>query len=92
MPQIFRMGEYWTYFWTNENRPVEPIHVHIAKGSLLKMQQRYGLLVRGNLCSAIIIQGYLHTRCVILFRNGLYILERYVIIADSLYSGTASNI
>ncbi len=32
MPQIFRMGEYWIYFWTNENRPAEPIHVHIAKG------------------------------------------------------------
>ena len=32
MPQIFRMGEYWIYFWTNENKPVEPIHVHIAKG------------------------------------------------------------
>ena len=22
MPQIFRMGEYWIYFWTNENKPV----------------------------------------------------------------------
>ena len=32
MPQIFRMGEYWIYFWTNENKPVEPSHVHIAKG------------------------------------------------------------
>ena len=32
MPQIFRMGEYWIYFWTNENKPIEPIHVHIAKG------------------------------------------------------------
>ena len=21
MPQIFRMGEYWIYFWTNENKP-----------------------------------------------------------------------
>lgn len=33
MPQIFRMGEYWIYFWTNENKPVEPIHVHVAKGA-----------------------------------------------------------
>ena len=32
MPPIFRMGEYWIYFWTNENKPVEPSHVHIAKG------------------------------------------------------------
>ena len=32
MPQIFRMGKYWIYFWSNENKPVEPIHVHIAEG------------------------------------------------------------
>lgn len=33
MPQIFKMGEYYIYFWTNENDPLEPIHVHVAKGS-----------------------------------------------------------
>lgn len=32
MPQIFRLGEYWVYFWTNESKPLEPIHVHISKG------------------------------------------------------------
>ena len=32
MPQIFRMGKYYIYFWTNENEPLEPIHVHIAEG------------------------------------------------------------
>ena len=32
MPQIFRMGNYWIYFWANENEPVEPIHVHISEG------------------------------------------------------------
>ncbi|MCD8122007.1 MAG: DUF4160 domain-containing protein [Clostridiales bacterium] len=31
-PQIFRAGEYWVYFWTNESKPVEPVHVHISKG------------------------------------------------------------
>lgn len=25
MPQIFKMGEYYIYFWTNENDPLEPI-------------------------------------------------------------------
>ena len=30
MPQIFRFGDYWIYFWTNENKPLEPVHVHIA--------------------------------------------------------------
>ena len=32
MPQIFRLGSYWVYFWSNENKPLEPIHVHISKG------------------------------------------------------------
>ena len=25
MPRIFRFGEYWIYFWTNENKPLEPV-------------------------------------------------------------------
>lgn len=33
MPQIFKMGEYWIYFWTNESKSLEPIHVHISKGA-----------------------------------------------------------
>ena len=32
MPQIFKIGSYWIYFWANENRPLEPIHVHVAEG------------------------------------------------------------
>ena len=32
MPQIFRVGPYIIYFWSNENKPLEPIHVHIAIG------------------------------------------------------------
>ena len=32
MPQIFRIGSYIIYFWSNENNPLEPIHVHIAEG------------------------------------------------------------
>ena len=30
--QIFRVGPYSIYFWSNENNPLEPIHVHIAEG------------------------------------------------------------
>ena len=33
MPQIFRLGPYWVYFWTNENKPLEPIHVHVSEGN-----------------------------------------------------------
>ena len=32
MPQIFKIGSYWVYFWSNENDPLEPVHVHVAKG------------------------------------------------------------
>lgn len=32
MPQVFRIGPYIVYFWSNENDPLEPIHIHIAEG------------------------------------------------------------
>ena len=32
MPQIFKFGPYLVYFWSNENEPIEPIHVHISIG------------------------------------------------------------
>ena len=34
MPQVFRIGSYWVYFWSNENEPLEPIHVHVSEGAL----------------------------------------------------------
>ena len=36
MPQVFRVGSYWVYFWSNENDPLEPVHVHISKGKPVK--------------------------------------------------------
>ena len=33
MPQLFKIGPYWVYFWANENDPLEPVHVHVAKGA-----------------------------------------------------------
>ncbi len=33
MPQIFKIGGYWVYFWANESAPLEPIHVHISEGT-----------------------------------------------------------
>lgn len=33
MPQVFKIGSYWVYFWANENDPLEPIHVHVAQGT-----------------------------------------------------------
>ena len=33
MPQVFKIGSYWVYFWSNENDPLEPVHVHVALGA-----------------------------------------------------------
>jgi hypothetical protein len=30
MPQIFRIGSYSVYFWSNEGRPLEPIQFMLA--------------------------------------------------------------
>ena len=32
MPLIFKVGSYWVYFWSDENTPLEPIHVHVSQG------------------------------------------------------------
>ena len=32
MPQVFRIGPYLVYFWSDESHPLEPIHVHVAEG------------------------------------------------------------
>ena len=32
MPLLFSFGQYKVYFWSNENIPREPIHVHVAEG------------------------------------------------------------
>ena len=33
MPQVFKIGPYWVYFWSNEQEPLEPIHVHVHPGA-----------------------------------------------------------
>ena len=32
MPQIFSIGGYVVYFWSDEGEPKEPVHVHVAQG------------------------------------------------------------
>ncbi len=33
MPQVFKIGSYCVYFGSNENDPLEPVHVHVAQGA-----------------------------------------------------------
>lgn len=32
MPKLFMVLGYAIFFWSNENNPLEPVHVHVAKG------------------------------------------------------------
>jgi len=32
MPQVFRIGAYVVYFWSNEGVPLEPVHIHVSEG------------------------------------------------------------
>jgi len=32
MPLVIKVGAYVIYFWMDEGKPLEPIHVHIAEG------------------------------------------------------------
>ena len=33
VPSLFRLFGYIVYFWSNEGMPLEPVHVHVAKGT-----------------------------------------------------------
>ena len=33
MPQIFKIGPYFVFFWANESAPLEPVHVHVCQGA-----------------------------------------------------------
>ena len=30
MPRVFNVDQWVVYFWSNEGRPLEPVHVHVA--------------------------------------------------------------
>lgn len=48
MPQVFKMGPYLVYFWSNENEPLEPVHVHISKGTPSKDSTKVWLTKNGR--------------------------------------------
>ncbi len=33
MPSLFYALGYKVYFWSNEGKPLEPVHVHVSKGN-----------------------------------------------------------
>ncbi len=48
MPQIFKVGSYLIYFWSNENDPVEPIHVHVSEGVPSENSTKIWITQNGN--------------------------------------------
>ena len=48
MPQVFKVGSYWVYFWSNENDPSEPVHVHISEGSLQENATKVWITSKGK--------------------------------------------
>ena len=31
MPQVFKIGSYWVFFWSNKGAPTEPVHFRVAE-------------------------------------------------------------
>ena len=48
MPQVFKVAGYWVYFWSNENDPIEPIHVHIHEGKPVKNATKVWITMAGG--------------------------------------------
>lgn len=48
MPQVFKMGPYLVYFWSNENEPLEPVHVHVSQGVPSKNSTKVWLSKNGG--------------------------------------------
>ena len=48
MTQVFKIGAYWVYFWSNENLPLEPIHIHIAEGKPTENATKAWITKSGN--------------------------------------------
>lgn len=58
MPQVFKIGSYWVYFWANEGKPNEPVHVHISEGKPVENATKVWITSTGkcllaNNCSGI---------------------------------------
>ncbi len=48
MPQVFKVGSYFVYFWANESDPLEPIHVHVSIGEPTSNATKIWITKRGK--------------------------------------------
>ena len=49
MPTLIRFFAYSIYFWSNENKPLEPVHIHISKGKPVKNATKYWINSDGSI-------------------------------------------
>lgn len=48
MPQLFKIGPYSIYFWSNESNPLETVHVHISEGRATANATKIWITSRGK--------------------------------------------
>ena len=86
MPQVFKIGSYWVYFWSNENDPLEPIHAHVSEGSPTENATKIWITQAGKcyLCNNnskipmhTLKKYYAKQEAKKLFKSGIHILEKY---------------
>ncbi len=81
MPQLFRIGSYIIYFWSNENEPLEPVHVHIAEGRASANATKVWLTSTGRalLCNnhSKISQPTLRAIIKVIEANSAYIIDKW---------------
>lgn len=63
MPQVFKIGSYWVYFWANENDPLEPIHVHVSQGAPSSNATKIWITRAGNAICATTIPTFRPVFC-----------------------------
>ncbi len=82
MPQVFKIGPYIVYFWSNENEPLEPIHVHVAEGRATANATKIWITSTGKavVCnnSSQIPDRILHGIVRIIEGNSQQIIEQWV--------------
>ena len=82
MPQIFRIGPYIIYFWSNENNPLEPIHIRIAEGRASANATKLWITSTGKtlLCNnnSMIPEKILRNLIRIIEANSEYVIEKWV--------------
>lgn len=82
MPHVLRIGPYVIYFWSNENSPLEPIHVHVAKGHAVANATKIWITSAGKalLCNnnSMIPEKILRNLVRVIEANSRQIIEKWL--------------